>query len=271
MRNHLNKGIRAKHSHSFCRYYIPDEQFVTFRYSGSSSQAATGSYFLYQFRGNSLYDPDYTSAGAQPVGFDQWSALYTRYRVYEYTMKVRLSSNTAANNVRLAVWSSPSGSGGAPAVPSYDDAAGNRFVAKTTAASGGPSSTVTSTVDVARLWGTAQGAAEFDDNFSAGVSTNPNRVCWVSLVFDTSTTTGSFTFDWELSMKTRLYQPAQLGLSITARHKRAIEAAVAPTGETSDDPDENRPAMPAEATPAAPDDSGAKKAVTSTRCACGKD
>lgn len=40
------------------------------------------------FRANSLYDPDYTGAGHQPLGFDQWSAVYGYYYVRRARIKV---------------------------------------------------------------------------------------------------------------------------------------------------------------------------------------
>lgn len=33
------------------------------------------------YRGNSIFDPDFTGAGHQPLGHDQWATLYNRYRV----------------------------------------------------------------------------------------------------------------------------------------------------------------------------------------------
>lgn len=46
-----------------------------------SSSSMTGNEWSWQFRLNSLFDPDFTGTGAQPTTFDQWSALYDRYRV----------------------------------------------------------------------------------------------------------------------------------------------------------------------------------------------
>lgn len=39
------------------------------------------SYSEYTFRSNSLYDPDFTSVGAQPAGFAALATLYGKYRV----------------------------------------------------------------------------------------------------------------------------------------------------------------------------------------------
>jgi len=42
----------------------------------------------YTFRLGSLFDPDYTSAGHQPYGFDQWAAFFNKYIVHEATVEV---------------------------------------------------------------------------------------------------------------------------------------------------------------------------------------
>lgn len=43
--------------------------------------AVAGTPALYQYRLSSLFDPDLTSIGHQPMWFDQLAAVYTRYRV----------------------------------------------------------------------------------------------------------------------------------------------------------------------------------------------
>jgi len=218
-KNKSKKGLEAtRHDlagqYPFSKYYCADQQFITYRYAGAVNTAATANYYLYQFRGNSPYDPDYTSTGAQPPGFDEWSALYNRYRVYEYTVILKVTSLSANQAVRVCLWSSAGGSGAAPVTPSYDDAAGNRYSVKGAANTGGPALTLSQTVNVAKLWGASPFAVAADDTFEAAIASNPSKVCWVSCVFDTSSATGAFMFDWEIRMKTRMYDTQELGLSL---------------------------------------------------------
>jgi len=49
-------------------------------------------YGQYTFRGNSLFDPDYTSAGHQPLYYDQLAAVYGRYRVQTATIHIKCVS-----------------------------------------------------------------------------------------------------------------------------------------------------------------------------------
>lgn len=48
----------------------------------------------YVFRGNSLYDPDYTGGGHQPMYFDEYSAIYNKYRVLGCS--IRIDANNAS-------------------------------------------------------------------------------------------------------------------------------------------------------------------------------
>ncbi len=65
------------------------------------------------FRANSVFKPDFTDAGHQPLGFDQWSALYTNYIVRNAWMKVTVvtgttpSTNTIVFGVDIKTTSSP--------------------------------------------------------------------------------------------------------------------------------------------------------------------
>lgn len=49
------------------------------------------------FRGNSAYDPDETGVGVQPYGYDQWSALLGRYRVYASKICVYINDVTSGS------------------------------------------------------------------------------------------------------------------------------------------------------------------------------
>jgi hypothetical protein len=55
-----------------------------------------GTHFVFhEYRLNSLFDPDYTSAGHQPTGFDQWMTLYQNYIVRR--ARVNITAMTHGN------------------------------------------------------------------------------------------------------------------------------------------------------------------------------
>lgn len=61
---------------------VADATMLKFKYSATVGFNCTaGVPAFYQFAGNSLYDPDISGTGHQPLGFDQWSAFYNKYCV----------------------------------------------------------------------------------------------------------------------------------------------------------------------------------------------
>lgn len=48
----------------------------------------------YFFRANDMFDPDYTSTGHQPLGFDQWMSLYNKFTVTSSKIKVVFNNTT---------------------------------------------------------------------------------------------------------------------------------------------------------------------------------
>lgn len=64
----------------------------------------TGATNAYLLNLNSLFDPDRTGLGHQPLAFDEWKAMgYTRYRVYGVSYDVSLVNNGTGAPVRCAV------------------------------------------------------------------------------------------------------------------------------------------------------------------------
>ena len=65
-----------------------DGQIVKMRYVEEFElNPGLGSVASYVFRANGLYDPNYTGAGHQPYGFDQWMTYYNQFTVLGSKMK----------------------------------------------------------------------------------------------------------------------------------------------------------------------------------------
>jgi hypothetical protein len=63
---------------------------VRLPYFGTSISGATPAHDqVYSL--NSVYDPDVTGAGRQPRAFDQWAAMYSKYRVLAATVEATFS------------------------------------------------------------------------------------------------------------------------------------------------------------------------------------
>lgn len=80
---------------------VPDRILLKLPYYEQIKWSGNTSAF-YDFNLNSVYDPNRTGVGHQPLGYDQWGKLYNRYRVYGVT--VRLSAtNLASVPVRIGM------------------------------------------------------------------------------------------------------------------------------------------------------------------------
>lgn len=67
------------------------------RYSSFSTlTSTTGAVSAYVLRANDLFDPDFTSTGHQPMGFDQMMTLYNHFVVVRARVIVTFSSTAAA-------------------------------------------------------------------------------------------------------------------------------------------------------------------------------
>lgn len=79
---------------------FPRSSLVSMRYADEIQYTGTPAY-THSFRANSLFDPDYTGTGHQPMGFDQWSNFYSKYRVRSITVELHACS-TGTQPVTMA-------------------------------------------------------------------------------------------------------------------------------------------------------------------------
>lgn len=91
------------------------------------TESASGIGADYVFRLNSLYDPNSTGVGSQPVGYDEWSTLFLRSVVYkgQFTLEF-VNGGTSALEVGYYIKS-----GVASALPATPNAWASQYGAKT--------------------------------------------------------------------------------------------------------------------------------------------
>lgn len=77
----------------------PKRKLIKFRYAQEFTlAAAAGSTTSQIMRANSLYDPDYSGTGHQPLGYDQWSVFYDHYVVIGCKIKVTFDASAESGN-----------------------------------------------------------------------------------------------------------------------------------------------------------------------------
>lgn len=92
---------------------FPKKLTVTHKYVENISAGFTstaGSLATYSFRLNSLFDPNETGTGHQPMYFDQVSALYNHYHVIGAKAVIKITPETTTTNTsRCAVYTDDNG------------------------------------------------------------------------------------------------------------------------------------------------------------------
>lgn len=104
-RRALDGHVRAPRSIALSSWSTPFR--TTLKYSDVAVLATTlGTGFVtYVLRANSLFDPDFSGAGHQPLRFDQLAAMFNQYRVRRSTLKVAFSvGDLAVSTSALGPW-----------------------------------------------------------------------------------------------------------------------------------------------------------------------
>jgi len=78
---------------------FPKSKVVTMRYADSGEitlNSTPGALSYQKYRANSIYDPDFTGGGHQPMGYDQWNQNYNHYVVLGAKITSTLTGVAAA-------------------------------------------------------------------------------------------------------------------------------------------------------------------------------
>lgn len=158
---------------------VPDRMLMKFSYKDNINLSATSpqSWAVWNARANSLYDPDYAVVnGHQPLGYDQWSTFYNKYRVYKAIVTVTaINQSNAGCQVGVLPYNSDQGN-----LSLIDDAAFEQphVVTKTVGSAQGMNKVVLKKViDIPRILGQSHSQYKSKDSTQALFGANPLEVC----------------------------------------------------------------------------------------------
>lgn len=181
-----NTGRRAASISTFRTGSIVSDRFFTkLRYTDVRKlNTASTPYNDYVYRGNSLYDPDFTGAGAQPQGFDQWSAFYGQYRVFASKISVTFITNGTTQAQTIAIIPNLTSTGFADQVIAIESPYSRSSCIAANAGMG--KQTLGNFMSVAKIWGVDKQTVQSDDLFRANTSgSNPsNQFYWHVFCYD---------------------------------------------------------------------------------------
>lgn len=77
---------------------VADQMYVKMKYTELITMISTGGNIeKYNFRANSIFDPNETGTGNQPLGRDQWAAFFNRYQVMGSSISAEFSPRETAD------------------------------------------------------------------------------------------------------------------------------------------------------------------------------
>ena len=165
---------------------FPDSEVATIRYSDEVAISPGAAYGQYTYRGNSCFDPDETGIGHQPMYFDQYAAVYSKYKVLASRITVTASNYnpTAAATIVLV----PSSE--IVTITSYPIAMEQPYAKRTEllpiSTRAGVRSSITSGMSTARILGLSRAQLASED-YSASTGATPISVWyWNIAAFDVS-------------------------------------------------------------------------------------
>lgn len=141
----------------------------------------------YQFNLNSLYDPNRSQTGHQPLGYDQLAALYQRYRVL--TTKVAITNFSPASSNVAGWWTFVVDTTTSTSIVNIVERA--RYAKVMPANPNNGANKLNQKFDMAAVVGCSPIQYQSDDRYSAVVGSNPTETIIGHLIGQQSTTTGS--------------------------------------------------------------------------------
>lgn len=185
--------------------------------------AASGVISNYIFCGNDLYDPNRTSTGHQPMGFDQMMVYYSHFIVVNSIIKVRfVNNNSAYSTVYIRV---DGNNGGVSDPVVLLETGGNVTDVLSAIPSAEAQKTLTLSMDVAKFHGINYTALTSMDSLQGAVGSSPTDGIYFHVgCWDQKGSTSSVLAEVVIEYDAIFTEPNVPSLSRLAEIKQATES-----------------------------------------------
>jgi len=156
---------------------FPAEMRATLRYVDwdlTLPISTPGNPYVFQYWANSVYDPNYTSTGHQPQGFDNLMAIYNHFRVVK--SKITITMNVVDAGVFSMVLYLDDDASTASSITNAQEQAGSKFVSFTK--DSGPRH-LSLNYDAETVWGPAY---MNEDKLVGTASSNPSEGQYFTMI-----------------------------------------------------------------------------------------
>lgn len=211
-------------AHGSMNMGVPPSHLATLAYPVYfTSSSMSGNIWTWQFRGNSLFDPDFTGSGNQPTTFDQWMTLYNAYRVLSVSVDFTIVDLTNA-----FVGGAMSPSDNASPTLSFSGIAGNRdsvLVRPLTSVAAYSVWGVKKTWLIKDIFGIDEEALMSELNFAGSSSGSAAHVAYLNLAMIGAGATDSVAISGIMKFGVRFEGPIANNVSLSRALPRAVDAA----------------------------------------------
>lgn len=131
---------------------------------------------------NSIYDPDRTGVGHQPLGYDQWNTFYNRYRVFKVGYNIQITNVTAVASACIGGLTATNGVLGLPGDASaFEQPHCRKF--QISNASGMSVKSLKGFINLPYVAGRPVVAYKTDDRYASPFGQNPEEAMTLALQF----------------------------------------------------------------------------------------
>lgn len=162
---------------------MPSKLNISMKYSEPLAfTTTTGLAYDYQFNLNSIFDPNRSGGGHQPLGHDQWATLYGRYRVDRSTVHATWLNAPSVGQMCTVLFSNSVGDITNPA-----EAIESPFSSSKGMSTSGTCTEITRSQSLNTVTGVTESIYRADDRYQAAFGASPSETIIAHIITFTPT------------------------------------------------------------------------------------
>lgn len=214
--NYVTKGSSTTRAMHIDRVPFPSKKMVKLPYNDVvtlTTVVGTGYPGAHTFNMSSIFDPNTTGTGHQPLYTDQLAAIYKRYRILGVAYKVTFFNHDTASNYLVGVMATTDTGFYPSALPAVQLGEKRGAIIKNYSSETGKL-VLKGYVPIAKLFGVSKSTILQENDYSAPFTSNPTKYAYLIVyAADASAASGSIKAQVELNYYGMVEEPVVVSTS----------------------------------------------------------